>query len=187
MSTIWHCNKERKRNTHLRVQEASWNIASLLRYLKSVKIPPPLTPASHSGYPFWRFGDSIWRFSMCESRQIQAPYGGGGGLAGFFPNTQELVFWLFLLSYLTSGPFSCWYFLLLKQRFFWYYFSCQVMAILCCVAQKAAKQLPRHRDLGAEIKKYFFFLFGPDTYHFMYAGNSFQLWVITQKKVVSDS
>ncbi len=67
--------------------------------------------------------------------------GGGGGLGsplvGFSPNT-ELVFWLFLRSYLTSGPFSCWYFLLLKQRFFRYYSSRQVMAILCCVSQKAA-------------------------------------------------
>jgi hypothetical protein len=39
---------------------------------------------------------------------------------------------------LISGLFSCWYFLQLKQLFFLYYFSHQVMAILWCVAQKAA-------------------------------------------------
>ncbi len=81
-------------------------------------------------------------FSTFESRQIQAPFRGGGGGLGSplaaFPQTQALVFWLFLQSYLTCGPFSCWHFLLFKQRFFWYYSSCQVMAILCCVAQKAA-------------------------------------------------
>jgi hypothetical protein len=137
MSTIWHCNKERERNTHLCVKEASWNIASLLSYLKSRGIAPP--PAPHSGGP-WHFGDSIWRFSTCGSRQIQALYRGGWlGLPshGLSPKHKELVFWLFLLSYMTSGPFSWWYFLLWTQPFFWYYFSRQVMAILCCVAQKA--------------------------------------------------
>jgi hypothetical protein len=180
MSTVWHCNKERERNTHLRVKEASWNIASLLSYLKSGGLPPP---------PLWhlilavRFGDSIWRFSiarnyipsfrknqpktlifnywirafwacvhenagqkiralLCES-PIPGTVGGGGGWLGLpsrglSPKHKELVFWPFLLSYITSGPFSCWYFLLLKQRFFWYYFSRHVMAIFCCVAQKAA-------------------------------------------------
>jgi hypothetical protein len=57
---------------------------------------------------------------------------------GLSPKHKELVFWLFLLSYMTSGPFSWWYFLLLTQRFLLYYFGRQVMAILCCVAQKAA-------------------------------------------------
>ncbi len=113
--------------------------------------PPPPPPASHSGDPIWRFGDLIWRFSTCESRQIQAPCWVGGvawvALWWAFSQTQELVFWLFLRSYLTSGPFSCWYFLLLKQRFFWYYSSHQVMAILCCVAQKTASAAhPRIRS-----------------------------------------
>ncbi len=88
------------------------------------------TPAPHSGGPFWRFGDSIWRFSMCGSPG--AVGGGGGGLLGLpsrglSPKHKELVFWRFLLSYMTSGPFSWWYFLLLKQRFFWYYFSYSLM------------------------------------------------------------
>ncbi len=146
MSTICHCSKEKKRNTHLRLKEASLNIAPLLSYLKSGGIsfpPPPPTPASHSADPIWRFGYSILHFSTCESRQIQGLCGRGGRMArvalcGTFSQAQELVFWLFLQSYLTSGPFSCWYFLLLKQRFCWYYFSRQMMSFLCCVAQKAA-------------------------------------------------
>ncbi len=135
MSTLRHCNKERERNTHLRLKEASWNIASLLSYLKSGGIahPPSPTLVAHFGVLATQFGIS--------------PHGGGGGgvawvaLSRAFPQTQghkELVFCLFLLSYMTSGPFSWWYILLLAQRFFWYYFSRQVMAILCCVAQKAA-------------------------------------------------
>jgi hypothetical protein len=141
MSTIWHCNKEREKKSHFCVKKASRNIASLLSYLKSRGIapPPPPTLAPHSGGPFWCFGDS-----MCGSRQIQASHGGVGWLGlpshGLSPKHKELVLWLFLLSYMTSGPFSWWYFLLLTQRFFWYYFSSQVMAILCCVAQNFAAQ-----------------------------------------------
>ncbi len=55
-----------------------------------------------------------------------------------FPQTQKLVFLWFLRIYFTSAPYSCWNFLLLKQRIFWYYSSLRVMAILCCVAKKAA-------------------------------------------------
>ncbi len=45
MGTICHCNKEKKRNTHPRVKEASWNIAPLLSYLKSAESPPlPSSP-----------------------------------------------------------------------------------------------------------------------------------------------
>ena len=114
---------------------------SVVELFKKRGIFPPLRRL------IWAAGFGVWRLNLtfsptCESRQIQAPCRGGecglgSPLAGFSPNT-ELVFWLFLQSYLTSGPFSCWYFLLLKQRFFRYYSSPQVMAILCCVAQKAA-------------------------------------------------
>jgi hypothetical protein len=38
---------------------------------------------------------------------------------------------------MTSGPFYCWYFLLLKLRIFLCYPSLQVMAILCCVAKNS--------------------------------------------------
>jgi hypothetical protein len=110
--------------------------------------PPPPTLAPHSGGPFWCFGDS-----MCGSRQIQAPHGGGVGWLGLpsrglSPKHKELVFWLFLLSYMTSGPFSWWCFLLLRQRFFWYYFSRQVMAILCCVAQNFAAQQGKYLKIS---------------------------------------
>jgi hypothetical protein len=80
-------------------------MTSLLSYLKSGGIPPPPTPASHSGDPIWHFDDSNWRFSTCESGQIQAPCEGGGEggglgspLAGFFPNTG--------ISFLTISPKS---------------------------------------------------------------------------------
>jgi hypothetical protein len=145
MSTIWNSNKERERNTHLRVKEASWNVASLLSYLKSVGIaphPPPPPPlrrlilATCFGILATQFGVSP-RVRVANSRRFRGGGGLGSPLMGFLPNTR-INFWLFLLSYLTYGPFSCWYFLLLKQHFFWYYFNPQVMDILCCVAQKAA-------------------------------------------------
>ncbi len=131
MSTVCKCSKEKKRNTHLHLKEASWNIAPLLSYLRNAEFSP--NSGVSFGRPYLALGDSM--------PNPGAVRGGGGGLGsplgGFSPNT-ELVFWLFLWSYLTSGPFSCWYFLLLKQRFFQYYSNRQVMAILCCVAQKAA-------------------------------------------------
>ncbi len=141
MSTVCQCNKVKKRNTHLGVKEASWNIAPLLSYLRNTEIPPP--PLRRLIWPAW-FGvlaTQFGVFSTCESRQIQAQCGGGVAWVALwraFPQTQELVFWLFLRGYFTSGPFSCWYFLLIKQRFFWYYSSRQVMAIFCCVVQKEA-------------------------------------------------
>ena len=58
MSTICHCNKEKKRNTHLRVKEASWNIAPLLSYLNSVESPPL------SGVSFWRPDLASWRLNL---------------------------------------------------------------------------------------------------------------------------
>jgi hypothetical protein len=163
----------------------------LWSYLKSGGIPPP-PPTLRRLILATRFGVLVTQFGVSPCvRVAKSRRHAGGGVGGLFPNTQELVFWLFLLSYLTSGPFSCCYFLLLKQRFFWYYFSCQVMAILCCVAQKAASAA---QGLGGWNKKKIFILFGPDTYNFIfasiyavYAGNNFRLWVITQKKVVSDS
>jgi hypothetical protein len=154
MSTIWHCNKERERNNTTPPCERSilkyCFIVELFEKWRNCPPPPPLRRlilAAHFGGPFWRllatqFGVSP-RVGVANSRhQVPIPGGGGGWLGlpsrELSPKNKELVFWLFLLSYMTSGPFSWWYFLLLKQRFFWYYFSRQVMAILCCVAQKAA-------------------------------------------------
>jgi hypothetical protein len=138
MSTVCQRNKEKKRNTHLRVKEAFWNIASLLFSLYF----PPL-PSIRRLNPAGGFG--AWRVNLAFSPHVKVArfrHRAGGmswvALWRAFPQTQELVFWWFLLSYLTSAPFSCWYFLLIKQRIFWYYSSHQVMAILCCVAKKAA-------------------------------------------------
>jgi hypothetical protein len=80
--------------------------------------------------------------------------------SGLSPKHKELVFWLFLLSNMTSGPFSWWYFLLLTQRFFWYYFGCQVMAILCCVAQKAASAAQKW-SLASTFWKNSYFVLSP--------------------------
>ncbi len=110
---------------------------------KVAESPPSLRHSGASFWrPFWRFGYSIWRFPTWRSRQIRAPHRGGGWLGfpsrGLSPKHKELVFCLVLLNYMTSGPFSWCYILILTQRFFWYFFSRKLMAILCCVAQKAA-------------------------------------------------
>ncbi len=122
---------------HLEILLRCW---VFLETRNSPRPPPPLWRL------IWPAGFGAWRLNLAFSPRVRvaksrrrAGRGGdlGSPLAGFSPNT-GISFWLFLQSYLTSGPFSCWYFLLLKQRFFWYYFSHQVMAILCCVDQKAA-------------------------------------------------
>ncbi len=73
MSTICHCNKEKKRNTHPRVKEASWNIAPLLSYLKSAESPPPLRRlilAAGFGILATQFGDFSPRVRVARtSRQ----------------------------------------------------------------------------------------------------------------------
>ncbi len=62
--------------------------------------------------------------------------------SGLSTKQRNIVFWWFLRSYMTSGPSSCWYFLLLKLRIFWCYLSLQVMAILCCVAKNSLRGTP---------------------------------------------
>jgi hypothetical protein len=108
---------------------------------KLAELPPP----PHSGASFWRPILAFWRLSLAflhvwESPNPGATQGGWLGLPShrLSPKHKELVFCLFLLSYMTSGPFSWWYILLLTQCFFWYSLSRQVMAILFCVALKAA-------------------------------------------------
>jgi len=111
---------------------------------KVAELPPP---PPHSGASFWRPILVFGRLSLAfphvgESPNLGATQGGGGGLGwpswGLSPKHKELVFCLFLLNYMTSGPFSWCCILLLRQRFFLYYFSRKVMPNLCCVAQKAA-------------------------------------------------
>ncbi len=124
-------------NKHLEILFHCWVI------WKVAELPTP-----HSGASFWRPILAFWRLNLAfphkgEWPNLGATRGGGGGWlglpsCGLSPKHKELVFCLFLLNYMTSGPFSWCYILLLRQRFFRYYFSRKVMPNLCCVAQKAA-------------------------------------------------
>ncbi len=59
------------------------------------------------------------------------------GLAHFLQRL--IVFWWFLQTYMTSGPCSSWFFLVMKRWFFWYYLWLQVMAILCRAAKNSLR------------------------------------------------
>ena len=147
MSTVCQRNKEKKRNTYLRVKNGveilfrCWVIKICIIFL-----PPSLFSASQfRGWISRPRPDSALSPHVNSAESRRGGVGGGlGSPLGGFPQTQILVFWWFLQIYLTTASFSCWYFLLLKQRIFWCYSSLQLMAILCCVAKK---QLLRHRKL----------------------------------------
>jgi hypothetical protein len=101
--------------------------------------PPSHIWAPHSGNSFGCLVFQLATLHVGESPNLGATQGVAWvALSRAFPQTQGISFCLVLLHYMTSGPFSWCYILLLTQRFFWYYFSRTVMAILCCVAQKAA-------------------------------------------------
>ena len=121
MSTVCQCNKEKKRNTHPRVREAFYNIAPLLSYLRNAEFSP--LPSIRRLNREAEFG--AWRLNLAFSPRVKVAKSrrrAGGAwvvLWRAFPQTQELVFFAyFSTSYLTSGTFSCCYFLLLKQRIF---------------------------------------------------------------------
>ncbi len=68
---------------------------------RKISLPPSPTPALIWAAGFGVLVTQFGVFPMCESRQIQAPCGGGGGglgspLAGFSPNTE--------ISFLTRFP-----------------------------------------------------------------------------------
>ncbi len=158
MSTVCQCNKEKKRNTHSRVREAFYNIAPLLSYSKRAEFPPPPTPASHLCGCIW----CSWRLNLAFSPCVKVAKSrrrarGGGGLgfppADFSSSTGISFFAYFSTTYLTSGPFSCWYFLLLKQRIFWYYFGCQVMAILSDFGLAGSEMIYSGSDSGSAFDK----------------------------------
>ena len=83
--------------------------------------------APHFGCSFWRL--PTWEAPiMVANRGIGRGRGGlGCPLAGFSPNTRNIVFGLVLLIYMTSSLCFWCYILLLTLRFFWYYCSHQVM------------------------------------------------------------
>jgi hypothetical protein len=112
MSTVCQSNKEKKRNTHLRVKEASQNIVSLLSYLRNAVFPPlSFSPDLNlaGGFGTWRLNLA---FSPCVKvarfrRQRRADGGGlGRPLAGFLPNT-EISFLVISPKLLDICPFSC--------------------------------------------------------------------------------
>ncbi len=50
-----------------------------------------------------------------------------------------MVFWWFLQTYMTSGPCSSWFFLVMKSWFFWCYSGLQAMAIHCRAAKNSLR------------------------------------------------
>jgi hypothetical protein len=153
---LWQCSKERARNTHLRVEIFILKYCFIVELFKKVATSVP--PLPHLRASFWRLIWAFWRPNLATfhvgSRPTRSPHRGRGGgwlglpSRGLSPTHKELVFCLVLLNCMTSGPFSWCYILLLTQRFFWYYLNRKVMAILCCVAQKAASaaQCIFHRE-----------------------------------------
>ncbi len=105
---------------------------------------PPVPPFSASQFRVWisRPRPASALFPCVNSADSQSGEVGGGlgsPLAGISPKKEIRFFWWFLHSYITSGPFYCWYFLLLKLQIFLCYLSFQVMAILCCVAKNSLR------------------------------------------------
>jgi hypothetical protein len=120
MSTVCQSNKEKKRNTHLRVKEACQNIVSSLSYYRNA-VSLAFSP----------------RLKVAGSRCSAEGGGLGSPLAGFLPNT-EINFLMISTKLLDICPVSLLIFSPIKIADFLYYSSCQMMAILCCVAKKAA-------------------------------------------------
>ncbi len=96
-------------------------------------------PAENTRHLIWRVGGDAWvRF----------------GLAHFLQRL--IVLWWFLQTYMTSGPCSSWFFLVMKSWFFWYYLRLRVMAILCRAAKNSLRGTLYHvvnksvwADIGA--------------------------------------
>jgi hypothetical protein len=84
---------------------------------KSSIFPPPFSPRLNpvGGFCAPRLNLAFSpRVKVTESRRGVVGGGLGSPLAGFSPNTGIS----FLMIFLTSALFSCWYFLLLKQKIF---------------------------------------------------------------------
>ncbi len=108
-----------------------------MSYIKPQITPPsPLIFAILNGGSKRRWIRQIWDHHVENPRKKLAIWLGGWGgdawvrfgLAHFLQRL--IVFWWFLQTYMTSGPCSSWFFLVMKSWFFWYYLGLQVMAIL---------------------------------------------------------
>jgi hypothetical protein len=74
------------------------------------------------------------------------------GLAHFLQRL--IVFWWFLQTYMTSGPCSSWFFLVMKRWFFWCYLGLHVMAILCRAAKNSLRGTHTWSLLPSSISYY---------------------------------
>ncbi len=78
-----------------------------------------------------------------KTRGKYSPSGGGGDAWGevWFGSflQRRMVFWWFLQTYMTSGPCSSWFFLVMKSWFFWCYLGLQAMAIHCRAAKNSLR------------------------------------------------
>ena len=96
------------------------NCVSKRRIILADLASPRGKSAENTRHLTWRVGGDAWvRF----------------GLAHFLQRL--IVFWWFLQTYMTSGPCSSWFFLVMKSWFFWCYLGLQVMAILCRAAKNS--------------------------------------------------
>ncbi len=117
-----------------------------MSYIKPQITPPsPLIIAILNGGSNGGWIRRIWDHHVENPRKILAIWLGGWGgdtwvrfgLAHFLQRL--IVFWWFLQTYMTSGPCSSWFFLVLKSWFFWCYLGLQVMAILCRAAKNSLR------------------------------------------------
>ncbi len=108
MSTVCPSNKEKKRNTHLRVKEVRQSIVSLLSYYRNavffpLPFSPRLNPTGGFGAPRVSLAFSP-RVKVTESRRGAEGDGLGSPLAGFLPNT-EISFLMISPKLLDICPF----------------------------------------------------------------------------------
>jgi hypothetical protein len=90
---LWHCSKERIRNTHLRVEISILRYCFIVELFEKRRSPLPQSRVS-LGRLIWAFLATQLGVSTCESAKSRRHMGGGGGglgspLACFPPNTRN--------------------------------------------------------------------------------------------------
>ncbi len=99
------------------------NSGSKRRIILADLVSPSGKPAENTRHPTWLVGG-----------------GDAWGEVWFGSFLQRLmVFWWFLQTYMTSGPCSSWFFLVVKSWFFWCYLGLWAMAILCWAAKNSLR------------------------------------------------